>query len=142
MLLKARIDAPGALHHIISRGIKRRRIFSNDQDRDDFMEPLGKIVTKMKTPCFGWVLIPNHAHFLFQTGKTPLTMIMNRLLTGYVVSYNHRHRRHENLIHSGWKSAISLNSKLRPKQSSDSGNILAGDRSRAGMERLQTATHI
>jgi len=30
---KARIDAPGALHHIIVRGIERRRIFSDDQDR-------------------------------------------------------------------------------------------------------------
>jgi REP element-mobilizing transposase RayT len=90
MLIKARIDAPGALHHIISRGIKRRRIFSNDQDRDDFMEPLDKIVTEMKTSCFAWVLIPNHAHFLFQTGKTPLAMIMNRQLTDYAVRYNRR----------------------------------------------------
>ena len=49
MLLKARIDAPGALHHIILRGTERRRIFSNDQDRDDFMERLCNIVTETKT---------------------------------------------------------------------------------------------
>jgi putative transposase len=40
---KARIDAPGALHHIIIRGIERRRIFSDDQDRDNFIERLGEI---------------------------------------------------------------------------------------------------
>ncbi|MBW2662743.1 MAG: hypothetical protein JRD93_12315 [Deltaproteobacteria bacterium] len=33
---KARIDAPGALHHIICRGIERRRIFYDNADRDDF----------------------------------------------------------------------------------------------------------
>jgi hypothetical protein len=37
---KARIDAPGALHHIICRGIERRKIFLDDIDRDDFVERL------------------------------------------------------------------------------------------------------
>ena len=59
---KARIDAPGALHHIIVRGIERRRIFSDDQDRDNFVERLGNIVTETQTFCFAWALIPNHAH--------------------------------------------------------------------------------
>ncbi len=107
MLRKARIDAPGALHHIIIRGIERRRIFSNDQDRDNFIERLADIVTETKTLCFGWALIPNHAHILLRTGQTPLTMIMSRLLTGYAVSYNRRHRRHGHLFQSGWKSATS-----------------------------------
>jgi hypothetical protein len=38
---KLRIDAPGALHHIIGRGIERRGIFRNDRDREDFLEPTG-----------------------------------------------------------------------------------------------------
>ena len=42
---KACIDAPGALHHIIVRGIERRRIFSDDQDRDNFIERLGDITS-------------------------------------------------------------------------------------------------
>ncbi|MCP4625530.1 MAG: hypothetical protein GY850_18745 [bacterium] len=58
---KARIDAPGALHHIIVRGIERRRIFSDDKDRDNFVERLGDIVTETQTCCFAWALIPNHA---------------------------------------------------------------------------------
>jgi hypothetical protein len=37
---KARIDAPGALHHIIARGIERRAIFQNDNDRDKFLDRL------------------------------------------------------------------------------------------------------
>jgi len=57
---KARIDALGALHHIIVRGIERRRIFSDDQDRDNFVERLGNIVTESQTVCFAWALIPNH----------------------------------------------------------------------------------
>jgi hypothetical protein len=37
---KARLDAPGALHHIIVRGIERRKIFRDDADRDDFLNRL------------------------------------------------------------------------------------------------------
>ena len=39
---KARIDVPGALQHLIIRGIERKRIFRDDQDRDDFLNRLGK----------------------------------------------------------------------------------------------------
>ena len=34
---KARIDAAGALHHIMARGIDRRSIFEDDTDRNDFI---------------------------------------------------------------------------------------------------------
>jgi len=40
-----RIDAPGALHHIIVGGIEPRRIFSDDKDRDNFVDRLAEIVT-------------------------------------------------------------------------------------------------
>ena len=103
---KARIDAPGALHQIIVRGIERRRIFSDDQDRDNFIERLGDIVTETQTYCFAWALIPNHAHILLRTGPTALATIMRRLLTGYAVSYNRRHRRHGHLFQNRYKSIL------------------------------------
>ena len=61
---KARIDAPGALHHIIVCGIERRRIFLDDQERDNFVERFGDIVTESETFCFAWALMPKHAHIL------------------------------------------------------------------------------
>ena len=57
---KARLDAPGALHHIIVRGIARGRIFWDDSDRDNFVERLGAILTESQTSCYGWALIPSH----------------------------------------------------------------------------------
>ena len=103
---KARIDARGALHHIIVRGIERRRIFSDDRDRDNFVERLGDIATETQTYCFAWALIPNHAHILLRTGQTPLATVMRRLLTGYAVSYNRRHRRHGHLFQNRYKSIL------------------------------------
>jgi hypothetical protein len=44
---KARIDAAGALHHIIIRGIERRKIFWDNEDRDSFV---GKGIRDGKRP--------------------------------------------------------------------------------------------
>jgi REP element-mobilizing transposase RayT len=103
---KARIDAPGALHHIIVRGIERRNIFYDDDDRDNFLDRLGVVLTETGTPCFAWALIPNHAHLLIKTGTTPIATVMRRLLTGYAVSFNRRHRRHGQLFQNRYKSIL------------------------------------
>jgi putative transposase len=102
----ARLDAPGVLHHIMIRGIERRKIFGNNRDREDFLERLSKLLPQSETACYAWVFIPNHAHFLFRTGLVPLASIMRRLLTGYAVSFNRRHRRHGQLFQNRYKSIV------------------------------------
>ena len=103
---KARIDAPGALHHIIVRGIERRKIFYDDSDRDNLLQRLGIILTETKTPCFAWALIPNHLHLLLRTGVEPISTVMRRLLTGYALSFNRRHRRHGQLFPNRYNSIL------------------------------------
>jgi len=103
---KARIDAPRALHHIICRGIERRKIFINNADRDDFVDRLSRIISESETLCYAWVLIPNHFHLLLRTGSVPITTVMRRLLTGYAVSFNHRHKRHGRLFQNRYKSIL------------------------------------
>lgn len=98
---KARLDAPGALHHIICRGIERRKIFDDHADRDNFLQRLGIILKETLRPCYGWALIPNHFHLLLPTGKVPISIVMRKLLTGYAVSFNRRHRRYGHLFQSG-----------------------------------------
>lgn len=103
---QARIDAPGALHHIICRGIERGTIYLNDVDRDDFVDRLSSIATESQTPCYAWTLIPNHFHLLLRTGNVPIVTVMRRLLTGYAVSFNHRHRRRGCLFQNRYKSIL------------------------------------
>jgi len=64
----ARLDAPGALHHIIIRGIERRNIFRDNKDRDNFIDRLSDLLPVTQTTCYAWAFIPNHAHYGF--GKT------------------------------------------------------------------------
>ena len=103
---KARIDAPGALHHIILRGIERKAIFKDNSDRDNFVERLGQIISQTDTGCYAWVLMTNHVHMLLKTGLAPIATVMRRLLTGYAVSFNRRHRRHGHLFQNRYKSFL------------------------------------
>jgi REP element-mobilizing transposase RayT len=90
---QSRIDAPGAVHHIIARGIARKRVFYDDKDRNAFLDRLGAILLETHTPCYAWSLIPKHFHLLLRTGGVPVATVMRRLLTGYAVTFNRRHKR-------------------------------------------------
>ncbi len=103
---KARIDAPGALHHIICRGIEKTEIFRDDADRNSFSERLGRVISETNTRCYAWALIPNHFHLLLKTGSVPVTTVMRKLLTGYAVTFNRRHRRVGHLFQNRYKSIL------------------------------------
>jgi len=103
---QARIDAPNALHHIIVRGIERRKIFHDDRDRKSFLERLGSILEETSTACHAWALLPNHFHLCLRTGTHPIATVMRRLLTGYAVTFNRRHRRHGHLFQNRYKSIL------------------------------------
>ena len=79
---QARIDAPGALHHVIIRGIERKAIFKDAKDYRNFLDRLGLVLTETETPCFAWALMSNHAHLPLKTGLMPISLVMRRLLTG------------------------------------------------------------
>ena len=103
---QSRVDAPGALHHIICRGIERRTIFQDDIDRDDFVRRLSTGLLETDTRCYAWALIPNHFHLLLKTGTAPIAAVMHKLLTGYAVRYNRRHGRHGHLFQNRYKSIL------------------------------------
>ena len=53
---QARLDVPGALHHIIVRGINKAPIFKDDQDKTRFLERLGENVLRGQCTVNAWVL--------------------------------------------------------------------------------------
>ena len=101
-----RLDAPGVLQHVMARGIERRKIFWDDKDRTAFLERFGVILEETQTQCYAWALIPNHFHLLLRIGQTPLSTVMRRLMTGYAVTFNIRHRRSGHLFQNRYKSVV------------------------------------
>ncbi len=103
---QSRIDTPGALHHIMIRGLEGKNIFKDNKDRDDFMDRLGNILLDTSTPCYAFALMSNHVHLLLRTGSVPVAQVMRRLLTGYAVKFNRRHRRTGKLFQNRYKSIL------------------------------------
>ena len=103
---RARLDAPGTLHHVIVRGIEKRRIVNDVADRKNFIDRLGGLSVDTKTSIYAWAIMTNHAHLLLRSSEMGLSAFMRRLLTGYAVSYNRRHRRWGHLFQNRYKSIV------------------------------------
>jgi REP element-mobilizing transposase RayT len=100
------LDAPGTLHHVILRGIDKHRIVNDADDRKNFVDRLGNLSAVTKTSIYAWALMGNHAHLLVRSSDIGLSTLMRRLLTGYAVSYNRRHRRWGYLFQNRYKSIV------------------------------------
>lgn len=103
---QARLDAPGTLHHIIVRGIEKRQIVDDDDDRATFVHRLGDLSIETRTRIFAWALMTNHIHLLLKSSAYGLSRFMSRLLTSYAVRYNRRHDRHGHLFQNRYKSIV------------------------------------
>ena len=103
---QARIDIPGLLQHVIVRGVNKLSIFYDDNDRQDFLERLNRLLQETNTICYAWVLLDNHFHLLLQPQETKLAFLMRRLLTGYAVAFNLRHKRAGHLFQNRYKSIV------------------------------------
>ncbi len=103
---QARLDAPGTLHHVMARGIEGTNLFRTDKDRNDFLDSLAAQCEAKALKVYAWTLIPNHFHLLVRTGNRPIFASMRRILTGYVVRFNRRHRRQGHLFQNRYKSIV------------------------------------
>ena len=101
-----RLHIPGGIYHVISRGIERRDIFSDNVERKEFLSRLENVLQKTGAQCLAWVLMSNHFHLLMRTGSQSLSDIMRKLLTGYALYFNRRHNRHGHLYQNRYKSVL------------------------------------
>ena len=67
MQRKARINVPGALHHIIVRSIECRKTFRDDAERINFLDRLGGIVVDTQTQCVAWKRVGGKARHLTES---------------------------------------------------------------------------
>src|SRR5438552_11887110 len=61
-----RIEFPGAVYHVTSRGNDKRPIFKNDRDRKSFLAFLGETAKRFGWSITAWVLMTNHFHLVLQ----------------------------------------------------------------------------
>ena len=103
---QARLDIPGALHHIMVRGINKSTIFEDDEERAQFLNRLGENITDARASVYAFALMTNHAHVLFKSGKPGISAVMKKQLTWYAQYYNRRHLRSGHLFENRYKSIL------------------------------------
>jgi len=103
---QARIDYPGAFHHVIVRGIQEKYIFKEEYDKKELYTRLKNILEKSNLQIYAWSIMSNHFHLAIQTGKTSLSEFMRQLLTGYAINYNKRHKRLGYIFQNRYKSIV------------------------------------
>ena len=101
-----RIQYPGALYHITSRGNERKKIFVHDADRIRFLE-----ILKDYHDCHGilihsYVLMDNHYHLILETPYDNLSKVMHGINSNYTGYFNRRYKRTGHLLQGRYKAIL------------------------------------
>ncbi len=101
-----RIEFPGALYHVTSRGNVRATIFLDDLDRSEFLSILADIVERSNWICHAYCLMGNHYHLLVETPEGNLSAGMRQLNGIYTQKLNRRHGRVGHVFQGRFKSIL------------------------------------
>jgi len=101
-----RLEFPGALYHITSRGNRREDIYDGDADREKFLAILTEVCETYNWVCHAYCLMGNHYHLLIETPEGNLTRGMRQLNGVYTQRYNRRHARVGHLFQGRYKAIL------------------------------------
>jgi REP element-mobilizing transposase RayT len=88
------------------RGIERRILFVDDDDRCDLEARLSRILPESGMACFAWAFMPNHIHLVVRSGQAPLSRVLARIGTGFARHFNGRHGRVGHLFQNRFRSRV------------------------------------
>ena len=101
-----RLEFPGAIYHLTSRGNARHKVFFTDADRELFLNTLTRVVRRYDWVCHAYCLMANHYHLLVETPKANLSIGMRQLNGIYTQSFNRRHNRTGHLFQGRFKAIL------------------------------------
>lgn len=101
-----RIEYPGALYHITSRGNEKKEIFLDSHDREKFLEILEDYHERHGILIHSYVLMHNHYHLILETPKGNLLKVMHGINGGYTGYFNRRHGRVGHLFQGRYKGIL------------------------------------
>jgi len=103
---KLRVEFPGAIYHVMSRGDRRENIYVNDVDRQDFLKTLAEACQKTGWQVHAYCLMSNHFHLVVETPNANLVDGMSWLLSTYTIRLNHRHQLFGHVFSGRYKALL------------------------------------
>jgi putative transposase len=101
-----RIEYPGALYHITSRGNGRQEIFKDDEDRETLLDILASTIKRYNWLCHAYCLMDTHYHLIVETPEANLSSGMRQLNGVYTQRYNRRHKVLGHLFQGRYKAIL------------------------------------
>ena len=101
-----RIEFPGALYHIINRGVGQMMIFHNDKDWKKFLQFMQRVMKQFNRLCHAYCLMGNHYHLLVETPDPNLSRGMKLLNQLYSQFYNFKYPRSGPVFQGRYKAWI------------------------------------
>ena len=101
-----RIEYPGAIYHVLSRGDRREAIVSDDADRELFLDLLGRTCRRTAWQIHAFCLMSNHFHLVVETPRSNLSAGMQWFLGSYTQQFNRRHRLSGHLFGGRYKALL------------------------------------
>ncbi len=101
-----RIEFPGAVYHVTSRGNERREVFRDDEDRRLFLSTLGRTVARWRWVVHAYCLMGGHYHLVIETPEPNLSCGMRQLNGEYTQAFNRRHSRAGHLFQGRFKALL------------------------------------
>lgn len=101
-----RLEFPGALYHVTSRGDRREPIVEDDTDRRAWLAVLAQALERFDATVFAYCLMDNHYHVVLQTHQANLSRLLRHLNGVYTQSYNRRHGKVGHLFQGRFKAIV------------------------------------
>ncbi|MBI2891557.1 MAG: transposase [Nitrospirae bacterium] len=101
-----RLEYPGAVYHVTSRGDRREKICEADADRALFLDLLAQTVGRFPWVCHAYCLMDNHYHLLIETLEPSLSRGMRHLNGVYTQRLNRRYGRVGHVFSGRFKAIV------------------------------------
>jgi putative transposase len=101
-----RIEFPGAIYHVTSRGDRREAIYGDDDDRLAHLEVIDQAMDRFDAQVLAYCLMSNHYHLVLHTRQGNLSRLMRHVNGVYTQRYNHRHGLVGHLLQGRFKSIL------------------------------------
>lgn len=101
-----RLEHPGAVWHVTSRGNEKQPVYRDDIDRQTWLRLLGRVVVHFGWRLHGYVLMGNHYHLIAETPNPSLSRGMRQLNGVYTQAFNRRHARVGHLFQGRFHSVL------------------------------------
>lgn len=101
-----RIEYPGAVYHIASRGNRRGGIFLDEEDRKVFLAILEETIRRFNVSCHAYCQMGNHYHLILETAEANLCRAMRHINGVYTQAFNRKHRKCGHLFQGRYSAVL------------------------------------